>query len=119
MTKLRSFFNKPATKGTTFRGKSQTTPDQSLTIREVIRRFSAGTLPPIAKESLTYNEEYPDTRFMDISEKSVIINAAKTQQENGKQQIKDLKNQKAADAKKAHEEKLQAEAIANYKKNLE
>lgn len=100
MTKLRSFFNKPTTKGTTFKGKSQTAPDQSLTIREVIRRFQAGTLPPIAKESLTYNEDYPDTRFMDISEKAVIINGAKEQQENGKQQIKELNRKKAADAKK-------------------
>lgn len=37
---------------------SETIPDQSLTIKQILQRFTAGTLPPIQKE--TYYEENPD-----------------------------------------------------------
>lgn len=37
---------------------SETIPDQSLTIKEILQRFKAGTLPPIQKE--TYFEDDPD-----------------------------------------------------------
>lgn len=37
---------------------SLTVPDMSYTIRELLERFTAGTMPPIARQS--YYEESPD-----------------------------------------------------------
>lgn len=48
-------------------GVSETVPDQSLTVREIITRFASGTLPDIMK-NVEYTEDLPDLRGLDISE---------------------------------------------------
>lgn len=111
---LRSFFNKPKVVNEIFTKKSQTVPNEALTVREVITKFANGTLPPIGKESLMYSEDMEDTRFMDISERMEIINAAKDAQKNGKQQIQDLKDQDKAEKQKARELEISQKAVKDY-----
>jgi hypothetical protein len=49
------------------KGKSETVPDQSMSIREIIDKFAHGVLPDFSHE-LEYSEDMPDLRGMDISE---------------------------------------------------
>lgn len=48
-------------------GKSETVPDQMLSVREILLRFASGTMPPIGA-SQEYTEDLPDLRGLDISE---------------------------------------------------
>lgn len=65
-------------------GTSQTVPDQSYTVREILVKFASGTLPNIYAEP-EFSEDLPDLRGLDISE----IHAIK--QQNAKE-IKDKEN---------------------------
>lgn len=47
--------------------KSETVPDQSLTVREIMEKFANGTLPDITRE-LEFTEDLPDLRGLDISQ---------------------------------------------------
>lgn len=49
------------------KGKSETVPDQSMTIRDIINKYASGVLPDFSHE-LEYSEDMPDLRGMDISE---------------------------------------------------
>lgn len=44
--------------GQTFTLPSETVPDMSYSIRELLARFTAGTMPPVARD--VYYEENPD-----------------------------------------------------------
>lgn len=50
-------------------GKSETVPDQSLTVREILKKYASGTLDDIASEAF-YNDDddLPDLRGLDITE---------------------------------------------------
>ncbi|HAY3508206.1 TPA: hypothetical protein JRX33_002677 [Elizabethkingia anophelis] len=50
-------------------GKSETVPDQSLTVRQILDKFSTGTLDEIARDKF-YNDDddLPDLRGLDITE---------------------------------------------------
>lgn len=48
-------------------GISQTVPDQSLTVREILTKFANGTLPDIYEEP-EFTEDLPDLRGLDISQ---------------------------------------------------
>lgn len=47
--------------------KSETVPDQSLSVREIMVRFANGTLGDITRE-LEFTEDLPDLRNLDISQ---------------------------------------------------
>ena len=49
-------------------GISQTVPDQSLTVREILIKYASGTVPDIFDNDPLYNEDFPDLRGLDISE---------------------------------------------------
>lgn len=46
---------------------SETIPDQSMSVQEILLRFASGTLPDIVREQ-NYSEDMPDLRGLDISE---------------------------------------------------
>ena len=56
---------------------SETVPDQTLSIREILRRYAFGTLPPIMSDDLEYSEDLPDLRGLDISELHEMRNQAR------------------------------------------
>lgn len=47
---------------------SMTVPDQSLSIREILKRYASGTISDIAHKNVIYSEDMPDLRGLDISE---------------------------------------------------
>lgn len=48
-------------------GKSETVPDQSLTVRQILDKFANGTLDEISQD-LVYSDDMPDLRGLDITE---------------------------------------------------
>ncbi|AXH73894.1 MAG: hypothetical protein [Microviridae sp.] len=70
-TKKRSFRASPTQGNSPFKEKnngiSQTVPDQSYSVREILEKFASGTLPDLTREQ-TFSEDMPDLRGMDISE---------------------------------------------------
>lgn len=62
-------------------GDSMAVPDQSLSVQEIIRRFSAGTLSPdeITRSSEYYNDDIdnPDPRLLDITDVEEIARGYK------------------------------------------
>lgn len=46
---------------------SETVPNQSMSVQEILTRFASGTLPNIMREQ-TFSEDLPDLRGLDISE---------------------------------------------------
>ncbi|WP_407512824.1 hypothetical protein [Elizabethkingia miricola] len=48
-------------------GKSETLPDQSLSVRDILQKFANGTLDEIANDAF-YSEDLPDLRGLDITE---------------------------------------------------
>ncbi|CAI9672780.1 hypothetical protein [Elizabethkingia anophelis] len=54
-------------------GKSETVPDQSLTVREILKKYANGTLDDIGNRDIYYNDDDDgfdgvDLRGLDISE---------------------------------------------------
>lgn len=54
-------------------GKSETVPDQSMSVRTMIQKYTSGTLPPIHNRAQEYTEDLIDTRFMDINEQMELL----------------------------------------------
>ncbi|OPC58832.1 hypothetical protein [Elizabethkingia bruuniana] len=48
--------------------KSETVPDQSLTVRQILDKFASGTIGDIGHNDLDYSEDLPDLRGLDITE---------------------------------------------------
>ncbi|WP_407483953.1 hypothetical protein [Elizabethkingia anophelis] len=48
-------------------GKSETVPDQSLTVRQILDKFASGTLDELSRD-LDYSDDLPDLRGLDITE---------------------------------------------------
>lgn len=49
-------------------GISETVPDQTLTVRDILTRFSNGTLEDIVNNNMDFSEDMPDLRGLDIVE---------------------------------------------------
>lgn len=75
---------------------SEAVPDQSLTVRELLRRHSAGTLQDIAHADVFYNDDMPDLRGLDIIEKRQML-------EDVKSNKNDIINEEQKRAKKKRE----------------
>ncbi|OPB99123.1 hypothetical protein BAS10_05525 [Elizabethkingia meningoseptica] len=56
-------------------GKSETVPDQSLTVREILDKFASGTLDEISRD-LDYSDDLPDLRGLDIVELEALKHEA-------------------------------------------
>lgn len=48
---------------------SETVPDQSMSVHELLRRHQAGTLTDIQNYEVLYTDDLPDLRGLDIIEK--------------------------------------------------
>lgn len=72
--KLRSFSHKPQSKGEVNTLPSEYVPDQTMTLREIVNRFTNDSpVPSMGKEQLFYSEDMPDLRFMDVTEKTKLF----------------------------------------------
>lgn len=76
---------------------SEAVPDQSLTVRELLRRHGAGTLQDIAHADVFYNEDMPDMRGLDIVEKHRMLEDVKSH----KNQILSEESQRAKKKREA------------------
>lgn len=56
---------------------SEAIPDQSLSVRELLRRHTRGTLQDIAHNDIFYNEDMPDMRGLDIVERRQMVDENK------------------------------------------
>lgn len=72
-------------------GKSETVPDQSMTIRDIIDKYAHGVLPDFSQE-LEYSEDMPDLRGMDISELHNMRREVKQEIKDIEAEIKSRKN---------------------------
>ncbi|MDV4044516.1 hypothetical protein CMT37_17010 [Elizabethkingia anophelis] len=81
-------------------GISETAPEQSLTVRQILVKYSAGTLPDIYGEP-EYSEDMPDLRGLDISELHEMRREARQDIEDINAEIK---RQKEESRKKKEEE---------------
>lgn len=78
VAKLRSFMFKPQSLGEINNKKSLYVPDQTMSLREIVDRFtSSAPLPSIGKEELFYSEDMEDLRFMDVTERVALMQEAK------------------------------------------
>lgn len=68
-----TIYNQPKSPGMTFTQVSQAVPDQSYSIKELVRRYKVGTAPPVQRQGY-YDDEpsfeniMPDLQAMDIAE---------------------------------------------------
>lgn len=102
-TKIKRKYKNAATvdiqlyKGEVNTGESKTVPDQAMTVREIIRRTQAGTLPDLGTGGM-FTEDLPDLRGYDIADLKNMADEAKQNANELHQQYEDGK--KAAKAKK-------------------
>jgi len=74
--------------------KSETTPSQSLSVREILQKHTYGTLEEIQSEPF-YSEDLPDLRFMDFGE---LENWKREAQQDVKDINAEFKRRKAEEA---------------------
>jgi len=94
---------------------SETIPDQSLTMRQILDRYARG-LPLEAKEMVwddnaDLDDILPDPRTLDLAERQEFA-------DNAKKELQDIKKVHAEKARKKVEDKIKAEIEANQKKPL-
>lgn len=115
--KLRSAFNKPKSTGEINSLPSEYVPDQTMSLREIVTRFTnSSPIPSIGKDQLFYSEEMQDLRFMDVTEKVKLFLEAK----HSFAQLKAdydmvIKAERDAD-EKARMEKYKNDIIDEYKR---
>lgn len=73
-------------------GISQTVPDQTLSVREIIDRYASGTLPDVMKGEEFYSEDLPDLRHLDMSELHELRQQARKDVKDLNEEIKNRKN---------------------------
>lgn len=78
---------------------SETVPDQSLTIRQILDRYARG-IPMDSKaqiwdENVDIDDIIPDPRRLDLSERQEFAEQAKVELEQVKQKIADKRQKKA------------------------
>lgn len=94
-------------------GVKLTVPDQSLSLQEILTRFTRNEPLPVGNR-VSYHESDDDLekiQHMDLVDREEFVEKLKTTQ-------KDYEKQEKRKAKQA-QEKLQAEALAKAKKELE
>lgn len=77
---------------------SEAVPDQSLTVRELLRRHTRGTLQDIAHNDVYYNEDFPDMRGLDIVQRRQMLEDNKQFIEETINDEKEKKRKKASDS---------------------
>lgn len=113
---LRSFWSKPKTTGEINRLPSEYVPDQTMSLREIVTRFTNGSpIPSMGKEQLFYSEDMQDLRFMDVTEKARLLFEAKASFAQLKADydliIKDERNADEAAKMEAYKQKIINEYI--------
>lgn len=98
------YLNRPVDKGEKTIGPSLTVPDQSLSLRTIIERYSRGlpvnapmAIPQTDKEPDDFDDYIPNFKTLDHAEVHDLMLAAR----NEVQEIKQRLNKEAADARKA------------------
>ena len=88
----------------TFTQPSETIPDQTLSIRQILDRYARGipmdVKQPIWDENPTFEENFTDPRRMDLAEREEFAKQAKIELENIKSTINTKKAKKAKDEPK-------------------
>lgn len=87
---------------------SETVPDMAMSIPEIMMRFTTGRPVPNTSNMLSYHGDdyYPDTRSMDLVEKSEMIEANRERIKNLQKEV-DEKLQHRKNAAKQKREKLE------------
>lgn len=109
-------------KGISFKGiKKMVQPNQSLSIREILKRFTRGEPLPIGNKSPQFYEGDDDlekVRHMDLVDREEFIGKMKNVQKDYQKQEKDKAEKLAAEqaaAKKAKQERIKANRDKYYK----
>lgn len=120
---VRSFLNRPFEPGEPPTGPSQTVPDQTMSVREIMDRYAKG-LPLDGQKVAMYEDEVddmdeylPDPKRLDLAEREAIKDMVKDQ-------LKQMEERRQAkineDKQKAKEKKIQEaeeiEVISEEKK---
>lgn len=66
--------------------KSETIPDQSMSIREIMTRFANGTLDDISTD-YPYTEDLPDIRGLDIVERDQMLSQARHEAKEARENV--------------------------------
>jgi len=78
---------------------SETVPDQTLSIREILNRYARGipmdVKTPIWDENADENEYMPDPRTLDLAERQEFAESAKQELDQVKQKIAEKRQKKA------------------------
>lgn len=101
-------------KGVSFEGvKKSVVPNQALTLQEILARFTRGEAVNVAREGNYHDgpDDLEKVANMDLVDKQEYIDNLKTTQKNYEKQ----ERKKAADLKKASEEKALQEARERLK----
>lgn len=96
-------------------GESETVPDQSMSMREIISRYARGLPVNTGMRTDAYYDEgsdFPDTTGMDLAELQELRMKYNEELNEIKRRIADTAAKKAFDEKKAYEESI----ISNFKK---
>lgn len=114
---LRSFFNKMKATGEVNKLPSEYVPDQTMTLGEIVKRFTNDSpLPSIGKDQLFYSEDMEDLRFMDVTEKVKFFKEAQMSFAQLKADYDIIiKEERDADDK-AKMEKYKLDVIEEYKR---
>jgi len=72
---------------------SETVPDQSLSVREIMQKFASGTLGDLTRE-LEFTEDLPDLRGLDISQVHAMRDAGRKDYAQMKESVEKAKANK-------------------------
>lgn len=90
---------------------SESVPDQSLTVRELLKRHGRGTLQDIQHQEVYYSEDMPDMRGLDIVQKRQMMEDNMASIHDTQQ--KETERAKAEKAKKAETKKIVDDATTS------
>lgn len=109
-------FNYEPSKGQINNSPSETVPDQTMSIREILVRYARG-LPITGGKPHYYDEEQytPDIKTMDLADLQELHETTRQEVQNLRSQLDDLSKKK----QKAAAEKAIKEAKEQLKKELE
>lgn len=111
---VQTYFCRPVRKYRVFTQPSQTLPDQTLSMREILSRFTRG-IPMDGKVPIFQDEYSPDPRTLDLTEIQAELDAIK---HRANEKMSELEKKKAADAeakKKEYEDNLIKQALEAHK----
>lgn len=84
--------------GKTFTMPSQTIPDQTMSIKEILNRYARGipmdAKTPIWDDNADENDVLPDPRTLDLAERQLFADEARRELEQVKQKIADKRKKK-------------------------